>query len=112
MDVLTGASLFLSVAFFLIGYATIIVGRKKMINWVLGVRWTSTMKNPEIWKAVNVRTGWMMILHGVLMLSLAIVLPEIDLPLFSLCLFGPALTWAGYSLFYANQLKNRSITSM
>ncbi len=107
MENLRGILVFMGLLYCLFGYGTIIVGKKKMVNWILGARWWTTMRNPEIWKAVNIRTGKIMILHGGASLTIGLTFPEISLSAFLLLVFLPTLTWASYSLVYAHQVKRQ-----
>jgi hypothetical protein len=103
-----GEGLFFLGAFCILsGCVCIVVGRRKIVNWIIGVRWNITMDNPDIWKAVNIRVGWIIVLHGIFMIAVALGLSEVNLTLFALSLFPPALAWTGYSYFYAYQLRRQ-----
>jgi len=98
----------LGLRFILISYVTHYIGKRKAINSFVGFRIPPTYRDPEVWKAVNMRAGLLFALHGIFMTITGLVLPKVELLTFLLTLLLPSTAAISYCTWYAYQLEKKS----
>jgi uncharacterized membrane protein len=96
--------LFLVVA----GLAMFYLGKEKNMNGIIGFRVPPTLRNPEIWKTVNIRMGVIMSLHGIFAALAGFLLPEIK-PLLIFIIGVPLLIQMVYGVGFAYELEKRTL---
>ena len=96
---------FLGLLFIVLGWIAYHVGVRKAINPFVGFRIPPTYRNPEVWRAVNIRTGILFALHGIFMTISGIVLPKVEFWTFLLILLLPLAGMIIYGTLYAYQLE-------
>lgn len=99
--------IFISLVLIIGGYIQYYVGKIKAANWFVGFRIPATVRDPEVWKAVNIRTGLLMSLHGVFVLVVGLIMESFNLLIFFLVLVLPMAGYGIYGGFYAHQLEKR-----
>ena len=94
----------LGLLFIILGYVAYYVGERKAINPFVGFRIPPTYRDPEVWKAVNIRTGKLFVLHGIFATIAGLVLPKVELSTFLLILLLPLAAVITYGTWYAYRL--------
>jgi len=101
--------LFFGLLFVFLGYVTYYLGKKKAVNRVVGFRVPPTFRNPEVWMKANMRTGLLMVLHGVFLIVFGLVLPLFYHPVFLLiALLLPLAIYLTYGIWYAYHLEKQT----
>lgn len=99
--------LFLGLLFVLLGYVTYYFGKKKKINRVVGVRIPPTFRNPQVWMKTNIRSGLLLLLHGIFMIIFGLTFPSAYFPVFMLTFLLPLAIYIPYVVWYAYHLENQ-----
>jgi hypothetical protein len=81
-------------------------GQEKIVNWNIGFRVPPTLRNPEIWKVVNIRMGVIMSLHGAIVALLGLLLSE-TIPLMVFFIIVPFLGQLAYGIGFAYELEKK-----
>lgn len=105
MDQLNLVLSFLGLLIVALGCIAYFLGEKKVINPLVGFRIPPTYRNPEVWKAVNMRTGILFIADGIFMTIAGLTLPEVELLSFLPILLLPLAAVIIYCTWYAYQLE-------
>lgn len=95
----------LGLLFIILGYVAYYVGERKAINPFVGFRIPPTYRDPEVWKAVNMRTGILFVLHGIFVAITGLILPKVELSTFLLILLLPLAAVITYGTWYGYQLE-------
>ena len=95
----------LGLLFIILGCVAYYVGEKKAINSFVGFRIPPTYRDPEVWKAVNMHTGILFVLHGIFATIAGLVFPEVELLTFLLILLLPLAAVITYGTGYAYQFE-------
>jgi uncharacterized membrane protein len=95
----------LGLLFIILGCVAYYVGEKKAINSFVGFRIPPTYRDPEVWKAVNMHTGILFVLHGIFATIAGLVLPKVELLTFLLILLLPLAAVTTYGTGYAYQFE-------
>jgi len=96
---------FLGLLLIVLGCVEYYVGERKVINQFVGFRVPPTYRNPDVWKAVNMRAGLLTVLHGIFVTIAGLVLPKVKLLTFLLILLLPLAAVITYGTWYAYQLE-------
>lgn len=110
MDPILG---FIGVILVLGGLVMYYVGLGKSVNHIVGFRVPPTMRNPEIWKTVNIRMAKIMFVHGVITTIAGLTISETItlVPAILACGILPLLGYMVYGTWYAYELEKRWLAS-
>ena len=105
MPILKSTLCLLGLLFVILGCVAYYVGEKKAVNSIVGFRIPPTLRDPEIWRVVNMRTGLLMVLHGIFLTVVGLILPKLERSIFLLILLLPLVAYITYGTWYAYQLE-------
>jgi hypothetical protein len=97
--------LFSGFLFVTLGIITIYLGKKKHVNPIIGFRFGPTMRDPEIWKTVNIHTGIILIIHGTVATIAGIILFQPDISSLIIIVTLPLFIQLFYGILKAYQLE-------
>jgi len=100
---------FFGLLLILLGLVTCYLGKIKAVNWVIGFRIAPTMRDPEIWKVVNIHTGIITSVHGVITTIIGLTLPKVDLSIVFAVMILPLFIQMFYGIWYAYRLEKRKM---
>lgn len=105
MGQLKSLSSWLGLLMIVLGCIAYYLGQKKAVNPLIGFRIPPTYRDPEVWKAVNIRSGILLVLPGIFMTMVGLGFPNIILSTFLLILLLPLAMMIIYGTWYAYKLE-------